>query len=125
MRLLRAIGTVFLVIGATIAFFVLYEVVGTNMATNHHQAALSRAFAAEMRDAPTVGDVKAPPLGHALARIRIPSIRVDRIVVQGTDLPQLALGPGHYVKTPLPGAPRVVGIDGHRTTHGAPFYDIS
>ena len=125
MKLLRATGTVLLVLGATIAFFVLYELVGTNMATNRHQAALARAFASENADDPTVGASRAPALGRPVARIEIPSIGVDKIVVEGTGLPQLALGPGHYSRTPLPGAPGVVGIAGHRTTHGAPFYDIS
>ena len=33
-------------------------------------------------------------------------------------------GPGHYPHTPLPGQPGNAAIAGHRTTYGAPFYDL-
>lgn len=46
------------------------------------------------------------------------------IVVHGTDAASLALGPGHYPETPLPGGPGNAGIAGHRTTYGAPFGDL-
>jgi sortase A len=59
--------------------------------------------------------------GEAVGRIRIPSIGVDKVVVQGTDESALLNGPGHYPATPFPGAHGTVGIAGHRTTYGAPF----
>jgi sortase A len=59
--------------------------------------------------------------GEAIGRIRIPSIGVDKIVVQGTDEAALMNGPGHYPATPLPGEHGTVGIAGHRTTYLAPF----
>lgn len=36
----------------------------------------------------------------------------------------LRQGPGHYPSTVLPGQPGNVGIAGHRTTHGAPFWAL-
>jgi sortase A len=59
--------------------------------------------------------------GQAIGRIRIPSIGVDKVVVQGTDERALMNGPGHYPATPLPGEHGTVGIAGHRTTYLAPF----
>ena len=59
--------------------------------------------------------------GEPLGRIRIPSIDVSSVVVAGTDTSSLRLGPGHYPRTPLPGARGTVAIAGHRTTYGAPF----
>ena len=59
--------------------------------------------------------------GDPVARIRIPSIGLDRVVVHGTGRAELAKGPGHYAETPLPGLRRTVAIAGHRTTFGAPF----
>jgi sortase A len=70
---------------------------------------LARAFRRRVHD------------GQAIGRIRIPSIGVDKVVVQGTDEGALMNGPGHYPATPLPGAHGTVGIAGHRTTYGAPF----
>jgi sortase A len=62
--------------------------------------------------------------GKAVGRLRIPSIGLDRVVVDGTDGASLRKGPGHYPSTPLPGAHGTVAIAGHRTTYGAPFRRI-
>ena len=45
-------------------------------------------------------------------------------MVSGTAEGDLAKGPGHYVGTALPGQAGNVDIAGHRTTYGAPFYDL-
>jgi sortase A len=62
--------------------------------------------------------------GRAFARIRIPRLGLDAVVVQGTSTADLRKGPGHYRITGLPGAGRVVAIAGHRTTYGAWFRHI-
>jgi len=61
---------------------------------------------------------------RAIARIRIPAIDVDQVVVEGTDTGSLRRGPGHYPETVLPGQRGTVAIAGHRTTYGAPFRHI-
>ena len=43
------------------------------------------------------------------------------VVVQGTDHDTLKKGPGHYVKSGLPGEGGLIYIAGHRTTYLAPF----
>lgn len=67
-----------------------------------------------------------PPIkeGDPLGRIQIPAAGVDWVFVQGTERNDLAKGPGHYPSTPLPGQIGNAAIAGHRTTHGAPFYNI-
>ncbi|MDE0653579.1 MAG: sortase [bacterium] len=62
-----------------------------------------------------------PEAGEAIARILIPSIDLDSIVVSGVEVEDLRKGPGHYSTTPLPGQPGNAAIAGHRTTYGAPF----
>jgi sortase A len=59
--------------------------------------------------------------GAALTRIQIPSIRLDTVVVEGTNSTALAAGAGHYRDTPLPGEPGNMAIAGHRTMNGHPF----
>jgi sortase A len=59
--------------------------------------------------------------GQGIARLRIPRLGLDDVVVQGTGGASLRRGPGHYAGTALPGQPGTVGIAGHRTTYGAPF----
>jgi sortase A len=46
------------------------------------------------------------------------------LVVEGISVADLRRGPGHYPGTAEPGQPGNVGISGHRTTYGAPFYDL-
>lgn len=59
--------------------------------------------------------------GQAAGRIRIPSINVNWVVVDGTDPGSLRNGPGFFPQNPWPGARGTVAIAGHRTTYGAPF----
>jgi len=72
--------------------------------------------------------VESPPeLHQAFAIIRIPKIEKlakGWTVVEGVSLRDLKNGAGHMPKTPLPGQPGNAVISGHRTTHGAPFYDL-
>ena len=62
--------------------------------------------------------------GEAIARIEIPAIGVDDIVVAGVDSGDLKKGPGHFPTTPLPGQLGNSAIAGHRTTYGQPFFDV-
>lgn len=67
-----------------------------------------------------------PPVeeGDPVARIEMPAIGVDKIVVAGVDTSDLKKGPGHYPETPLPGQLGNAAIAGHRTTYGQPFFDV-
>lgn len=63
--------------------------------------------------------------GEGIGRIKIPSIGLDAVFVQGTDTSSLQMGPGHYPDTAFPGQGRTIGIAGHRTTYLAPFRNIN
>ena len=71
------------------------------------------------------GSVPVPPPGGALDHMVIPAIGIDRYVVEGVGDLDLQMGPGHYPGTPLPGQDGNVGIAGHRTTFGAPFFRLN
>lgn len=62
--------------------------------------------------------------GEAIAKIEIPEIGVDEVVVEGVRVDDLRKGPGHYRSTPLPGQAGNSAIAGHRTTYGAPFHRV-
>ena len=62
--------------------------------------------------------------GDPLTRIKIPSIGVDTVVVEGTSASALRAGAGHYPATPLPCENGNVAIAGHRTTYGKPFSEL-
>jgi sortase A len=73
--------------------------------------------------APTTPD---PGVGAPIGLMSIPKIGMsDAAIVEGTDEHQLQQGPGHYVGTPLPGQAGNAAIAGHRTTYGAPFYNLN
>ncbi len=67
-----------------------------------------------------------PPIaeGDPIARIEMPTLGVDKIVVAGVAKTDLKKGPGHYPETPMPGQLGNAAIAGHRTTFGQPFYDV-
>jgi sortase A len=96
---------------------------GTGLYTAREQDAL-RDELAQRFDDPRPEPATILP-GEAYAILKIPSIRVNDVVVQGTDTESLQRGPGHYRETDDPWDRRGrVGIAGHRTTYGAPFWDL-
>lgn len=62
--------------------------------------------------------------GDPIARLEMPTLGVDKIVVAGVNTSDLKKGPGHYPDTPLPGQLGNAAIAGHRTTYGQPFFDV-
>ena len=62
--------------------------------------------------------------GKVLGRLVIPRMKKDLGFVEGAGVEDLKGGPGHYAKTPLPGAVGNVGIACHRTTYGAPCFNL-
>ncbi|MCX6520511.1 MAG: class E sortase [Actinobacteria bacterium] len=65
-----------------------------------------------------------PPQGDPLAKLTIPKIDLEKIVIEGVRTSDLEDGPGHFPETPLPGQYGNAAIAGHRTTHGQPFNRI-
>ncbi len=65
-----------------------------------------------------------PEIGTAFGRIVIPKIDLDVVIFEGVERDTLKQGPGHMPWTPLPGQAGNAVISGHRTTYGAPFYDL-
>src|SRR5262245_17121280 len=75
-------------------------------------AASARALRARSRD------------GEAVARLRIPRLELDAVVVRGTRPDDLKQAPGLFDAARLPGERGTALIAGHRTTYGAPFRHI-
>lgn len=142
-RILGATGRTLIWIGSIILLFVVYQLWGTNLAEARSQNGLESEFEALLDSfqptstttnespattiAPTTTTTQPlppPDDGEALARIVIPKIGVDKIVVEGVRRNDLKKGPGHYPGTPLPGQKGNASIAGHRTTYGAPFNRI-
>ncbi len=138
-RTAAALGRTLITLGVLILLFAVYLLWGTGIYTSqqqHHlrqqfQAALHRAAATTTTTSSgETTTTTAPPsnaslaVGSAVARIQIPKIGLDNIVVDGVGVDDLRKGPGHYPATPLPGQVGNAAIAGHRTTYGHPFGDI-
>ena len=146
MRFVRVLGKLLISLGAGVLLFVAWTLWGTGLYTAQQQEELSQSFA----DAPpiTLGvsdddevevpESFAPGPGEAAFRMRIPAIDLDQVVVEGVGTDELHKGPGHYPSC-RPGFPRPyctdfeemwpgeegrVIVSGHRTTYGAPFFDL-
>src|SRR5215813_4900445 len=76
-----------------------------------HEAVVS-AKAAVLRD-----EQVSRAEGAAVARLVIPSIGLDEIVLEGTSDKTLNAGPGHVAWSPLPGAQGNAIISAHRDRH--------
>jgi sortase A len=140
-----AIGRVLITVGVLILLFVAYQLWGTGiyearaqsdlegkfereLAGSQSQTTSTTAGSATTTTAPatttTPAVVSAPAAGDPIGVIKIDKIGVDKVVVEGTAVPDLRKAPGHYEGSPLPGQVGNAAIAGHRTTYGAPFGDI-
>ena len=64
-------------------------------------------------------------LGAPVATLSIPRLHFDQTAHQGVAASVLALGPGHYPTSSLPGQPGTTAFAGHRVTHTHPFPNIN
>lgn len=62
--------------------------------------------------------------GTPLATLRIPTVDVETVVVEGADIATLRDAPGRIASSAPLGAQGASVVAGHRTTWGAPFADL-
>jgi sortase A len=147
-RIIGILGRIFVLAGVMLLFFTAYLLWGTGVYTHRQQATNKRALEANpLVNASQITNGKIPParpshllpLGSPLFTIKIPKIALETAVVEGVGREELKKGPGHF---PLcsqvpsgddsdcvqqnfyPGEDGNVAISGHRTTYGAPFFNL-
>jgi sortase A len=148
-QVVKRVAKVCLGIGTLLVAFVAYQLWGTALYEHQAQARLRQELKADLnpdvtiphrssatspinnqpanevvsRVAPHQGD---PAVGQPVGTMSIPAIGMsDVAIVEGTGEAQLEEGPGHYQGTALPGEVGNAAIAGHRTTYGAPFYNLN
>jgi len=127
-RILKVTGLMLILAALGVGAFIWWNLWGTGFAARAAQNDLRAEFQPRVEariplEAPEPA-VKVP--GDAVAIIRIPAIEVDLVVVEGTGTESLKKGPGHYTDTAYPWDDTGrVGIAGHRTTYGAPFWSLN
>ncbi len=141
-RVLHLVGRVLVSTGVVVLLFVAFQLWGTGLSEARAQADLedefTRLLTEEPGEPPTTAPAPDPGTldpetleraadiapGGVAARLRIPTIGVDKLVVEGVGEADLRRGPGHYPTTPQPGFGGNAAIAGHRTTYGQPFHDL-
>jgi sortase (surface protein transpeptidase) len=131
---LRAIGEVFITAGMVVLLFVVYELYITDIFSAQKQASATSALDKEWDTVVGAGAGGGPVRqnhydltdGSGIAKIYIPSLGEDYhyTVIEGTTQADLAIGPGHYTGSALPGQPGDFAIAGHRVSEGAPFNEM-
>ena len=127
--ILRVTGLVLIAAALAVGGYVWWLLWGTGFATARAQDEIRAPFERLVATAP---QDEAPPAervvkvpGKAVAILRIPDIDVNYVVVEGTGTESLKKGPGHYTWTSYPWEDAgTVGVAGHRTTYGAPFWSL-
>jgi sortase A len=152
-RGVRELGLALITLGVIVLLFVAYQLYGTNITEHHNQSSLAKQFQAAIASKPnntpaanrqpaappatagtlgcaSSGQASAAPLappgeGRVVDHLVIPKLGVSKYIVEGTNENDLRLGPGHYTGTVLPGQTGNAAIAGHRTTYGAPFFELN
>jgi sortase A len=127
---LRIAGEILISLGVVVLGFMAYMYWGTAIREGNAQRTFQAELGHEWGDAGQRLAVLASPddlgLGQPFALLRIPRLGSGWkfAIVQGTGLPQLALGPGHVPGTALPGQVGNFAVAGHRVTAGNPFWSL-
>lgn len=131
----RTVGQALTVFTALVALLSLFLFGGTALVHNREQTALFKEFrsrAASIALAPhyatneagQITGVVPTPTGEPVARIRIPSIGLDEVAVEGSRSSETLRGPGHVRATPLPGQFGNSVFVCRRSAGGAPCSDL-
>lgn len=92
-----------------------------------HSKAKARLVSRRQPEHPDTRPKQKPEDGQMLwpmTRLTCSRMKLDAVVVQGTDATQLKQGPGHEADTSLPGGPNCV-VAAHRNAYGWWFYRLN
>jgi sortase A len=125
---LRGIGKTLLTLAVIMGAYIVWLLWGTGLLHGRQQDQLRDDLEVSIDVAAAAEPEAEPPPklpGEAYAIMHIPRLDMNEVVVEGITTEALQKGPGHYPKSanPWDGSGRVA-IAGHRTTYGAPFWDL-
>ena len=125
--ILRLVGKILLTGAAIMGAYILWLLWGTGIVHGRQQDQLREDLEVRLEEAAAAPETEPAPAlpGQAYAILRIPDLDLNEVVVEGITTEALQKGPGHYPKSADPWDPEGrVAIAGHRTTYGAPFWDL-
>ncbi|MGN9908100.1 class E sortase [Phytohabitans sp. LJ34] len=115
----RGLGEIMITFGVIVLLFAAYEVWGTTAVIGSHQDTLDQQLAEQWdQPDPTVGPTpSATPdalAGRAIARLYIPKLGKQWVVVEGVTQKDIRYAPGHYPSSADPGDVGNFAVAGHR-----------
>jgi sortase (surface protein transpeptidase) len=121
---LHVTGELMITLGLVVLLFVFYQLYVTNWFAAGRQRDATQALENQWTN--KRGELLDPVDGKGFARLYIPALGADYqfTIIQGTNAQDLAIGPGHYKDTAMPGKPGNFSVAGHRVGKGAPFNDL-
>lgn len=125
----RGAGEVLITFGLVVLLFAAYEVWGKTAIVGAAQDTLAQQLAQDWEPgteaspaptvgpsaAPTAGPSSAPLTGKAIARLFVPRLKKNWVVVQGVGLKDIRFAPGHYPESAMPGKIGNFSVAGHRS----------
>ncbi len=125
-RRLRFFGNVLLITGILLLVSPAGWVAYTALAVAPAQTEALAAWDSSLKGAAAVPATPARAAANPVMLLTIPRLGLRRAVPPGAHAENLRrYGVGHISWTSLPGGPGMVGIAGHRTTYGAPFFRLN
>ena len=124
------LGEIMITFGLVLLLFAAYEIWGKAAIIADHQRDLDAQLNEEWGQpadptvTPGTGEQppQAPPPGWAIARLHIPRLHNQWVVVEGVGEKDLKFAPGHYPKSAGPGQVGNFSVAGHRSP--AMFWDL-
>jgi sortase A len=110
---------------ALVALAVAFAFVASGfVVTNTYSTLWQQRLENEWAELVAAGGTAAPVVGEPVAKIIIPRLGLERVVLEGTDRSTLRKAPAHAPETALPGETGNAVIRGHRLLWSGPFRDI-
>lgn len=132
---MKRMSAAFVIVGLGLLTAPLLFGVLTNVRAGQQQQVEQVQWRVEQSPAPQTAVSQKPAPTPKLSRaaavappflLSVPKIKLRWMIHEGTTIRHLRrTGAGHIPKTALPGERGVVGIAGHRTTYGAPFFRLN
>jgi sortase A len=120
----RGFGQTLITFGLVVMLFAGYEVYGKALQVGAEQKRLEGGLSAAWAHDNPKPEARLPkPIkGKGMARMYIPRLNKEWVVVEGTDPEDIRLAPGHYPASALPGQKGNFAIAGHRMP--SVFWDL-
>lgn len=130
---MRGTGEILITFGLIVLLFAAYEVWGKTAIVDAHQNEFTQQLDRQWNTDPTVDPspsaapsvapaAPGPNLANVIARLYIPRMNKNWVVVQGVTPADIRYAPGHYPKSAMPGQPGNFAVAGHRIR--AIFWDL-